>query len=85
MFNQDIPSASALIPKSHLAREIGVHTRTISRWIADESMNFPRPRLLRNRLYFSRAEIEAWKDAQIRVIAGNHPAQLYGAISENPR
>jgi hypothetical protein len=56
----------SLIPKPNLARELGVSGRTISRWLDDPAIGFPRPIVVRSRNYFCRPDIEAWKSAQIR-------------------
>ena len=65
--NQQLGSgAVALVPKPNLATELGVSSRTISRWQADTQVDFPRPVVIRGRNYFDRASIEAWKAAQFR-------------------
>ena len=61
------PEISALIPKPSLARELGVCSRTLSRWLDDNSIALPRPVVIRGRNYFSRSEIETWKAARVRV------------------
>ena len=58
---------SALIPKPTLARELGISGRTLSRWLDDDSIDFPRPVIIRGRNYFSRAGIEAWKSRRLRA------------------
>ena len=55
-----------LIPKPALARELGVSSRTVSRWMEDQSLNFPAPIRLRGRLYFPRPKLEEWKAERIR-------------------
>ena len=61
-------STTSLIPKPNLAREIGVSSRTLTRWLADKAIEFPRPVTIRARLYFDRAEIEAWKSRRLRAV-----------------
>jgi predicted DNA-binding transcriptional regulator AlpA len=56
-----------LIPKPAIARELGVSSRTVSRWMADPALEFPRPIRLRNRLYFARTALEEWKTARVRA------------------
>lgn len=51
----------ALVPKPRLAAELGVSTRTLSRWLDDDVIAFPRPIVVRNRNFFRRSEIENWK------------------------
>jgi hypothetical protein len=66
--NQQLRSEpGALIPKSNLARELGVSSRTLSRWLADIGVGFPRPVIIRGRNYFDRGSIEVWKTAQLRA------------------
>jgi predicted DNA-binding transcriptional regulator AlpA len=60
-------TSNDLIPKPAIARELGVSSRTVSRWMADPAIAFPRPIRLRNRLYFARSALEAWKSARIRA------------------
>jgi excisionase family DNA binding protein len=50
---------TSLIPTTALARELGVHRRTLARW-ADKG-KCPLPKVFNGRLYFQRDEIEAWK------------------------
>lgn len=57
----------ALIPKPNLARELGVSSRTLSRWLQDEEVNFPKPIVLRGRNYFDRNGVEAWKSTRLRA------------------
>jgi predicted DNA-binding transcriptional regulator AlpA len=62
-----ISDPGTFIPKPNLARELGVSSRTLSRWLADTAVEFPKPLTIRNRLYFSRTSIEAWKAARVRA------------------
>ena len=57
----------ALIPKPSLARELGVSSRTLSRWLDDAEVDFPRPVVIRGRNYFDRGSIEVWKAARLRA------------------
>jgi excisionase family DNA binding protein len=50
------------IPTAALAEELGVHRRTIARWV-NRNNGFPLPRFTNGRYYFVREEIEAWKKA----------------------
>jgi predicted DNA-binding transcriptional regulator AlpA len=59
--------ANTLIPKPNLARELGVSSRTLSRWLDDAEVEFPRPVVIRGRNYFDRAAIETWKSARLRA------------------
>jgi hypothetical protein len=55
----------AMVPKPNLARELGVSSRTVSRWLADPAVGFPRPIVIRGRNYFARTSFEAWKAAKL--------------------
>lgn len=57
----------SLVPKPNLARELGVSSRTVSRWLDDQTIEFPRPIVIRGRNYFGRAEIETWKSRRLRT------------------
>jgi predicted DNA-binding transcriptional regulator AlpA len=58
------------IPAMALATEFGVARRTISRWLCDEALGFPRPRVVNKRLYFQRSDIDAWKASAAIKMAG---------------
>ncbi len=58
---------SSLVPKPNLARELGVSSRTLSRWLADVEVDFPKPVVIRGRNYFHRAAVESWKSARLRA------------------
>jgi predicted DNA-binding transcriptional regulator AlpA len=50
-----------LVPARIAAAECHVSRRTIGRWVLDAELNFPAPVEINKRLYFHRAELEAWK------------------------
>jgi predicted DNA-binding transcriptional regulator AlpA len=58
------------IPATQLAAELGVSRRTITRWLLDVALEFPRPKIVNRRLYFERNSIEAWKAATAVKAAG---------------
>jgi predicted DNA-binding transcriptional regulator AlpA len=62
-----ITQNSDLIPKPAIARELGVSSRTVSRWMEDKTLGFPVPIRLRGRLYFARLDLENWKTARVRA------------------
>jgi len=67
--------ASALEHKSwvsapKLARELGISRRTLARWLCEIPLGFPRPTIIRERLYFERREVEEWKSAAARQAMG---------------
>jgi predicted DNA-binding transcriptional regulator AlpA len=59
----DTPVGRIWIPAPQLAAELGVSRRTLARWILDLALEFPRPKIVNHRLYFSRGDVEAWKAA----------------------
>jgi predicted DNA-binding transcriptional regulator AlpA len=59
----DTPIGRIWIPATQLAAELGVTRRTIGRWLLDVALEFPRPKIVNHRLYFSRGDVEAWKAA----------------------
>jgi predicted DNA-binding transcriptional regulator AlpA len=50
-----------LVPAPTVAAECHVTRRTVGRWLLDENLGFPAPVEINRRLYFRRAELEAWK------------------------
>ena len=66
-----------------------VTRRTLYDWAADPSLNFPQPAFVKNRRYYSRAAIEAWRAS--RQLGAppmpNTPAPSLGLIPpiEKPR
>jgi predicted DNA-binding transcriptional regulator AlpA len=63
-------SAKKLKPKPDVARDFGVTTRSIDRWIKDESLGFPQPVKINTRCYFDADAREAWKAARLRGFVG---------------
>lgn len=61
------------IAKPSLAKELDVSSRTISRWMGDPALAFPAPIRLRGRLYFSRADLTAWKQERFLSAVGGAP------------
>jgi len=57
----------SLIPRSVLATELGVHPRTLKRWLDKAKLGFPAPILINGRNYFVREAIEKWKDEQLKT------------------
>jgi hypothetical protein len=69
----------ALIPKTTLAHELGVSSRTLSRWLKDVSIDFPRPVIIRGRNYFDRVLVEGWKAGRVRASIRISPPDHMGA------
>ncbi len=64
----DTAAGDVLIPLPDVAKsELGRDPRTLRRWLKDESVGFPKPVRVNNRLYFSRRELEAWKQSRVRA------------------
>ncbi len=42
--------------------------RTLDRWLADPTMEFPRPLIINNRRYFSDPELIAWERKRAAVV-----------------
>ncbi len=55
------------VSASTLARTRNISRRTLSRWLANEALAFPRPIEVNSRLYWPIAEVEAWFAARNRV------------------
>jgi excisionase family DNA binding protein len=51
------------ITAPQLADELAVSRRTITRWLRDVPLGFPRPKVINHRLYFERDEVDQWKAA----------------------
>src|SRR5262245_59379815 len=49
-----------LLPAREVWRLLGISDRTLDRWVRDEALGFPRPRVIYNRRYFIASEIEAF-------------------------
>ena len=41
-----------------------IHRRSLARWFGNPKLGFPQPTRIRGRLYFAKAEIEAWVTRQ---------------------
>jgi excisionase family DNA binding protein len=63
-------SQNTWITTTQLAAELGVHPRTLARWLRDGAMGFPRPRVVNKRNYFERDAVDAWKTATAVKAAG---------------
>jgi predicted DNA-binding transcriptional regulator AlpA len=57
------------IPATELAAELGVSRRTLTRWLRDIALGFPRPKIVNQRLYFERRDIDQWKTATAVKVA----------------
>ena len=67
-------TGDALVPLPAVADEFQRNRRTLTRWLKDEALGFPRPVRLNGRLYVSRAALEAWKRAKIAQSLGGEAA-----------
>jgi predicted DNA-binding transcriptional regulator AlpA len=48
-----------------VAIECGVCQRTLSRWTRDATLGFPKPYYVNGRIFFDRAEVDAWKNSRM--------------------
>jgi predicted DNA-binding transcriptional regulator AlpA len=55
------------MPAPKVAEQFGITRRTLTRWLCDERLNFPKPTTLNHRLYFRHCEIETWKLERARL------------------
>lgn len=55
---------SEWIGGAQLAAMLGITTMTLWRWERDAKLGFPRPTVIRDRKYWSRADINEWMRAQ---------------------
>jgi len=68
--NPKAQESSELIPAPALAQEFRVTRRTLGRWFTNEKLGFPKPVEINTRLYFKRADIEAWKMTRVHASIG---------------
>jgi hypothetical protein len=45
----------------HVAERLNRTRRTINNWLADDAVKFPRPRLIRGKIYFAEADLARWE------------------------
>jgi predicted DNA-binding transcriptional regulator AlpA len=55
-----------LISKPRLAASLGISSRTLSRWMCDGAIAFPKSATVNGRHFFRVADIEAWKVEKLR-------------------
>jgi len=68
------------ISRSKVGLRFGKAGRTISNWVADESLGFPKPVIIKGRVYFSEAAIEAWRAAKFGIAAPASAASHAGIL-----
>jgi predicted DNA-binding transcriptional regulator AlpA len=57
----DTESAESLIAIEHVANRFGRTVATIENWLKCGEMEFPRPKYIRRRRYFSSRELAQWE------------------------
>jgi N6-adenosine-specific RNA methylase IME4/predicted DNA-binding transcriptional regulator AlpA len=57
----NISESSDRLPTGAVARRYGVTQRSVDRWLADETLNFPKPLRICGRKYFLISELEKWE------------------------
>jgi hypothetical protein len=55
-------SDSEWMNTTQMAEHFGVTVMTISRWSNNPELDFPKPRVVNNRNYFSREACDAWME-----------------------
>ena len=55
-----------LITKPALAAALGISSRTLSRWMADDLIAFPKSATVNGRHFFRIADVEGWKLEKLR-------------------
>lgn len=50
-----------LLPTVRLRERYGVTDRTLSRWVADPDLNFPKPIVINGRRYWQEAGLVVWE------------------------
>jgi hypothetical protein len=58
MMRTDSVIARPKMPATLLCQHIGIHRRTLSRWVLDAELDFPKPSVIHGRWYFDPREIE---------------------------
>lgn len=65
-------SEQLMIPSRKVCDRYGVSTRTISRWLTQSAINFPKPVYLNGRRYWFEVDLHQWEDARASLHRG-HP------------
>jgi predicted DNA-binding transcriptional regulator AlpA len=55
------PDRGPYRPARQVCERYGVTDRTLDRWLADPTMQFPRPLVINRRRFFSEPELIAWE------------------------
>jgi predicted DNA-binding transcriptional regulator AlpA len=55
-----VKTESEWLGGAQLAALLGVTTMTLWRWQRDPKLNFPQPKIIRERKYWSRTQINEW-------------------------
>jgi len=66
--SQDLTKTYLTGPQT--SRRYGVNDRTIVRWEADTTLDFPKPMLVRGRKFFALDALEAWE--KTRALPSNN-------------
>jgi len=53
----------------HVAAYFNIHSRTVARWLADSTLGFPKPIMIRHRRFWNAAEVKHWRQSLKRPLA----------------
>jgi hypothetical protein len=71
-------TSDALLPSKAVWERYGVCDRTLSRWLADERLNFPPPIIVRKRRYWRMSDLEGFE--KMSALAAGGAASYAGVI-----
>jgi predicted DNA-binding transcriptional regulator AlpA len=57
--------ANVRLPIGQVCRRYGITARTVSRWLDDEHLGFPRPFVIKRRRYWDEAMLATWDRQQV--------------------
>jgi predicted DNA-binding transcriptional regulator AlpA len=69
----------AMVPAPKFDKEMGITSRTRHRWMDDPRLDFPKATKINGRLYFSRRELDDWKERRFRLSLPGNPERAKSA------
>jgi hypothetical protein len=58
-------ASNVRLPIGQLCRRYGITARTVSRWLDNEQLSFPRPIVINRRRYWDEAMLAVWDRQQV--------------------